>query len=63
MSALITTPNIPDVDGFYAELVALHEDLPKETSDAINARLILVLANHVGDREVLKEAMEIARGG
>lgn len=61
MSTLITTPNIDDADGFYADLLALHEGRDKAESDAINARLILVLANHIGDREVLSQAMEAAR--
>ncbi|MGG7645188.1 DUF2783 domain-containing protein [Rhodovulum sp. YNF3179] len=61
MSTLITTPNIDDADGFYADLLALHEGRDKAESDAINARLILVLANHIGDREVLSQAMEAAQ--
>jgi hypothetical protein len=60
MSKLITTPNISDPDGFYAQLLALHEGLEKDQSDALNARLILLLANHIGDREVLTEAFTIA---
>lgn len=60
MTNLITTPNLPDPDGFYAELLALHEGRGKAESDAINARLILILANHIGDREALREAFVIA---
>ncbi len=60
MTDLITTPNIKDADDFYADLLALHEGHSKEDSDAINARLILLLANHVGDREVLTKAMQAA---
>ncbi|MFG5384842.1 DUF2783 domain-containing protein [Yoonia sp. R2-816] len=55
------TPNIPDPDGFYDELLAAHEGLSKAESDALNARLILVLANHVGDRAVLREALAAAK--
>ena len=58
---LITTPNIPDPDGFYDELLHVHDGLSKEQSDALNARLILVLANHIGDRTVLSAALEAAR--
>ena len=58
--ALITTPNIVDPDDFYAELIALHQGRAKEESDAINARLILLLANHIGDRRTLREAFEAA---
>ena len=60
MTDLITTPHIKDADDFYADLLALHEGHSKEDSDAINARLILLLANHVGDREVLTKAMQAA---
>ncbi|MDJ0612366.1 MAG: DUF2783 domain-containing protein [Rhizobiaceae bacterium] len=54
-------PNIPDPDGFYDELLAAHEGLSKEESDAFNARLILVLANQIGDRTVLQEALKAAK--
>ncbi|SOC00639.1 DUF2783 domain-containing protein [Stappia indica] len=54
-------PNLPDPDGFYAELIALHEGLSREDSEALNARLVLVLANHIGDRDVLREAFAAAR--
>lgn len=58
---LNTDPNIPDPDGFYDDLLAAHKDLSKDQSDALNARLILILANHIGDRDVLREAMKVAR--
>ncbi len=61
MSMLILTPNLPDPDGFYEELIRAHEGLTKEQSDAFNARLILTLANHIGDREVLRQAFEAAK--
>lgn len=63
MNTLVTTPNIPRPDDFYAELLALHEGLSKAESDAVNARLILILANHIGDRSVLAQAMAAARDG
>jgi|TARA_B110000908_G_scaffold166272_1_gene217101 hypothetical protein len=53
-------PNIPDQDGFYDELLNAHDGLSKEQSDALNARLILILANHIGDRDVLREAIKAA---
>ncbi|WP_414896557.1 DUF2783 domain-containing protein [Rhodovulum sp. YEN HP10] len=59
---LITDPNLPDPDGFYAELLAAHRGLSETESQALNARLILILANHVGDRETLIEALKLARG-
>tara|TARA_R110000787_G_scaffold22862_7_gene66025 strand:- start:3396 stop:3575 length:180 start_codon:yes stop_codon:yes gene_type:complete len=58
---LILTPNLPDPDGFYEELIRAHAGLSKEQSDAFNARLILTLANHIGDRAVLTAALEAAR--
>ena len=60
MPKLVTTPNIDRPDDFYAALLALHEGRSKEESDAVNARLILLLANHVGDMDVLREALDAA---
>ena len=54
-------PNIDDADGFYQELLAVHDGLDKAQSDALNARLILILANHIGDRDILCAALEAAR--
>ncbi len=61
MAKLNTKPNIVAPDDFYADLLAIHEGLSKEESDALNARLILILANHVGDRETLAEALDAAQ--
>ena len=58
---LTLTPNIPDPDGFYDELLRAHEGLSKDQSDALNARLILTLANHIGDRETLTQALNTAK--
>ncbi|MGE5203908.1 MAG: DUF2783 domain-containing protein [Acidobacteriota bacterium] len=63
MAALRTDPNIADADAFYAELIELHRGLSEEQSRLLNARLILLLANHVGDIEALRAAMAIAREG
>lgn len=60
--ALNTKPNIAVPDEFYAELIRAHEGLSDEESAAFNARLILLLANHIGDRAVLSEALNAARG-
>ncbi len=57
---LILTPNIPDGDGFYDELLLAHEDLSKDDSDAFNARLILLLCNHIGDRHIIRQALKAA---
>ncbi|MGB8814975.1 MAG: DUF2783 domain-containing protein [Paracoccaceae bacterium] len=59
--SLISKPNIEDADGFYAALLAAHKGLTEAESHAMNARLVLVLANHIGDRLVLNEALELAR--
>ncbi len=60
MSDLILTPNIDDADNFYADLLAAHEGLEKADSDALNTRLVLVLANHIGDRSILGDAINAA---
>lgn len=60
MATLTLTPNIPDPDDFYADLLAAHEGLTREESDAFNARLILILANHVGEPDVLRQALRAA---
>ncbi len=62
MASLVTEPNFTDQDGFYAALLKAHEGLGEADSQALNARLILILANHVGDVEVLRAALELARG-
>ncbi len=61
MSALNTKPNIAKPDDFYAALIALHEGRSKAESDAINARLIFILANQIGDMTVLRGALAAAR--
>lgn len=53
-------PNLIDADGFYANLVAVHEGMTSEQSAALNARLILILANHIGEVDVLDEALGVA---
>lgn len=58
---LILTPNIDGPDDFYAELLQAHEGLDKAASDALNARLVLVLSNHIGDRNVLAQAIAAAK--
>ena len=71
---LVTTPNfrLPGQahrqayapgDAFYEALIAAHRDLDDERSELLNARMMLLLANHVGDVDVLREALELARDG
>lgn len=49
-------------DDFYEALIEMHQGLSDEDSERVNARLILLLANHIGDIRVLREAMRLARG-
>jgi len=56
-----TDPNIPDPDGFYAALIAAHEGLSEAESAELNARLVFLLANQVGDQKTLIECVEAAR--
>lgn len=58
---LVTSPNIPEADDFYAELLAAHKGLTEAQSHALNAQLVLILANHVGDMGALREALKLAR--
>ncbi len=48
-------------DDFYEDLINMHRDLTEQQSMQVNARLILLLSNHIGDLNVLREAMVIAR--
>ena len=48
-------------DDFYEALIEAHNGLTDEQSEALNARLILVLANHIGDLRVLREALQAAK--
>ena len=59
--SLNSKPNIADSDGFYAELLATHRGMSEAESHAMNARLVLILSNHIGDAEVLREAMALAK--
>ena len=58
---LNTDPNIAAPDDFYDALIAMHRDLSPEQNQLVNAKLILLLANHIGDAEVLRQAMAKAR--
>ena len=57
---LILEPHLSDADGFYQMLIDMHQGKDAAQSEMINARLILLLANHIGDPGVLRQAMEIA---
>lgn len=58
---LNTQPNLPHPDDFYEALIDAHRNLSDEHSAMLNAQLILLLANHIGDMAVLREALTAAR--
>jgi hypothetical protein len=60
---MITTLQLTDADGFYEHLLDAHKGLDKTQSDLLNARLILILANQVGDSQVLADCITAAREG
>lgn len=59
--SLDTQPNISAHDDFYHDLIDMHRDLSARQSALVNAKLILLLANHIGDLAVLRQAMRAAR--
>ena len=61
MTDLITRPTITLPDDFYADLIAAHDGLSDDESEAFNNRLILVLANHIGDHDVLRQALSASK--
>lgn len=58
---LDTAARLADPDGVFVALVAAHRDLSPEESRRLDAALVLLLANHIGDRAVLDEAIAAAR--
>ena len=58
---LITEPNLDAPDPFYEALIDTHRDLTDAQSHALNARLVLLLANHIGRFDVLQAALRAAR--
>ncbi len=58
---LNTEPNLDAADDFYEALIDAHHELSSAQSQALNARLVLLLANHIGSLAVLKEALVVAR--
>ena len=62
IAKLNTTRNVAGADDVYQMLIDAHEGLSKAESDALNARLILTLINHIGDGEVIAEALALAKG-
>jgi hypothetical protein len=61
MATLNTDPNLTVPDEFYERLIATHRDLTDAQSALVNAKLVLLLANHIGDSDVLAQALAAAR--
>ncbi len=60
---LNTAPNLDRPDDFYEALIDMHRGLDDAASQDVNARLILLLCNHIGGHDLLVEAMQRARAG
>jgi hypothetical protein len=58
--ALITTPNLRDPDGVFEALMNAHRDLDPQASRRLDAKLVLLLANHIGDPDIVREAIALA---
>lgn len=58
-----TSAELQDADGFYEQLLDAHQGLSREQSELLNARLVLVLANQIGDAQVLGECIALAADG
>jgi hypothetical protein len=59
---LETKLNIADPDGFYQELIDSQRDMEEADAELMNCKLVLLLANHIGDRDILREALKHAGG-
>ncbi len=58
---LTLSKNIDDQDAVYAALIAAHQGLSEAQSIALNARLLLILCNQIGDMDIIKQAIQLAR--
>jgi hypothetical protein len=61
MSVLVTDSRLADPDRTYRALIEAHRGLSDEDSAALNSRLVLILANHIGEHSVLQEAIALAK--
>ncbi|MBZ0141827.1 MAG: DUF2783 domain-containing protein [Pseudorhodoplanes sp.] len=61
MGDLVTTSNFPDPDAAYVTLIDARRGMSEADAAALDARLVLILANHIGDLEVLRQAIGLAR--
>ena len=62
MTKLVTASQFADPDAAYVALVEARRSLDEQAAAALDARLVLILANHIGDIDVLREAIALARG-
>ena len=60
--SLELSPHIVDPDGFYQELIDSQREMDEAQAELMNCKLILILANHIGDRDILREALAAAGG-
>ncbi|WP_169544735.1 DUF2783 domain-containing protein [Sneathiella aquimaris] len=60
--SLIKEINTASHDEIYETIIKMHENLNEEESALVNAKLILILANHIGDANVISQAADLARG-
>ena len=60
MPGIETRPRLKDPDAFYARLISLHENLDQDQSNRLNAAVILMMANQIGDDAVLQEMLDVA---
>jgi hypothetical protein len=63
MAKLVTASRFADPDAAYVALVEARRGLSEDAAAALEARLVLILANHIGDLDVLKEAIALAKMG
>jgi hypothetical protein len=61
MNRLLTEPRLARADDLFEALVEAHRELDEAASARLHARLVFVLANHIGDEAVVLEALAIAR--
>jgi hypothetical protein len=62
MTKLLTDSRFANPDAAYTAIIDAHRGLDEAESGRLNARLVLILANHIGDAEVLRDALALARG-
>jgi Protein of unknown function (DUF2783) len=63
MPKLITASQFADPDAAYVALLEARRGLSEQAAAALDTRLALILANHIGDVDVLKEAIALAKAG